>query len=546
MILKQLFEINKLVKYVTKVNPSTILIIRANLRKKDISISSKYIKDIKEGLPGCHISLLIRDEDIAAAAAVLNNDKNIDKLLTFSLPEGGYFPITLWKLGKERKFDLVIIFIDITPQKQYLPQLVASIVFNSSQKIMVTSKGWFTWEHKLSWSFLKLCILEIIKKFIRWFSYPFIMNLFRWLKLLPKRWQTIDPDKIKKILWVRLDHIGDVVWAISMIDPLRKRFPKAEIHALVGPWSAGIIWGDPRFSKVIIYKPFWHNREEEGYSVIEIEEEQQQIVSKLCNERYDIAIEPRGHRLDRWIAYCSGARFIVGSHDSLYDISKSSFLPVLDNIVFLTHCVNHRNEKKHAVKRNLDVAKALGCDIEGAVPKIFLRSQDMESAKTILESLGLRDGKDIIVAIHASSGEIQRMWSKNNFISIIKTLLKNYGMKILLVGGPSDKTLTMDIEKEVKADGFRDIYNIAGRTSLTELAGLFTMIDLLVSNDSGPVHIAAAVGTPVVGIYKSELAPFHAPYGSIHKVVSTGLGCSNINHITPTEVIDAVKSALNL
>ena len=293
----------------------------------------------------------------------------------------------------------------------------------------------------------------------------------------------------KNILIVRTDRIGDVVLTLPLIQVLRKKFPLARISFLARSYTNDVVEGQPGLDDVVLYdndgvqKPF------------------RMILSELVKSKFDVAVVayPRFRiALLLWLARVSTR---VGSGYRWY-----SFL-------FNKRVFEHRKTAtKHEFEYNLSLLKELGCDVPpGTIPTMTIPSDAMKMVVEERKRLKISN-KDTMVILHPGSGGSARDWSPVNFTSLAHRFAE-IGWKVVVTGAAGEEDLVQRVADASNAS----IGSSVGRLSLKGLAAFIKTAELFVSNSTGPLHIAAAVGTPVIGFYPPILACSPQRWGPIAK-----------------------------
>jgi lipopolysaccharide heptosyltransferase II len=203
------------------------------------------------------------------------------------------------------------------------------------------------------------------------------------------------------------------------------------------------------------------------------------------------------------------------------------------------------------VERLLQLIEPLGITASGYALEFPLEPEDIHFASELLQRHGV--GKDEVkIVVHPGGKKPTKLWPLSNFISLIDILIKDMGARIILVGSADEVGMANTIEAQVK----KEIINITGTHSLSQLAAVIKRADLMVSNDSGPMHIAAAVGTPVVALFSgADIPHLWYPFGNIHRVIRKEVNCSPcfknqcgehrcMSEISVEEVFQAVRELL--
>jgi heptosyltransferase-3 len=451
--------------------------------------------------------------------------------------EGGRH--NLWHLfmfARSHPFDVAILYC---PKEQYLDRyfgLTVSFLFWKAQKkialiedhtglLQNVSIPRFLWKSKNK-------ILPIITAIV---FRPCISLRNR---LYGKR--VINPDRVKRILLIRLDHIGDVVMASSLIDPLREHFPNATIDLLIGPWSEALFATDSRIRKILTFAAPWHERRtqaERSRDNPAMPRHLSGLIHTLRKERYTIAIDSRGNFFDSIIAQQSGATIPAGTVGSFYNNG------IIDNTFLLTYPVAYGSEAHPAVEQHARLARALGCLVGAELTPRLQWGHDEEVA--VQEMLDTIKTRGIRIAVHMHSGDTARVWPKEKYSETLQKLSVMYGDRIcfFLLGSPDEKEKNESVMNDLPETV--QVYNFAGKLSLKQLPAFLADMDLFIGNDSGPVHIAGAVGTPVVALFIRDLSHIHAPRGENAIIITTSEDeTKNMATITVDAVVHAVEGLI--
>lgn len=341
----------------------------------------------------------------------------------------------------------------------------------------------------------------------------------------------------KNILIVRTDRIGDVVLTTPAIAALRKAYPKARISILVTPQTREIVEGNPDIDEVIIDDRKNRNRGLLGFL---------NLAGELRKRKFDLAVIFYTKKRTNLICFLAGIRERAG-----YRNNKFGFL--------LTHQIKDTRPEgaKHEAEYCFDVLRHLGLEIADSELKVFmpLQRQAEEWAQALLRERKIKDS-DILIAVHPGASCISKRWPAQSFAQVIN----GFGappFKIILVGAPDNQKIARQVLSVVKIP----VIDLTGQTSVAQLASLFKRCRLLISNDSGPVHLAVAVGTPVVSIFgrnQKGLSPARwKPLGKKDVVLHKEVGCEIclahdctldfkcLKAVRVDEVVAAARSLLN-
>jgi heptosyltransferase-3 len=284
--------------------------------------------------------------------------------------------------------------------------------------------------------------------------------------------------KYANILIARTDRIGDVVLTLPLVRVLRKEFPEARISFLVRTYTKEIVEGQPGINRVVLYdtpggvKPFFS------------------MLSEFRQAKFDAAVVafPRFRlALLLWLARVPDR---VGSGYRWY-----SFL-------FSKRVYEHRKTaQRHEFEYNLSLLRSLGCTVPtGIVPSIEVAEPAKRTASAEMKRLGL-PGRNPLALLHPGSGGSARDWSPQNF-GLLARALCDAGWDVVVTGASGEEALVCEVVERSGGTARSSV----GVLTLNELAAFIKLSRLFVSNSTGPLHIAAAVGTPVIGFYPSIVA----------------------------------------
>ncbi|BCA54245.1 putative Lipopolysaccharide heptosyltransferase II [Nitrospira sp. KM1] len=334
-------------------------------------------------------------------------------------------------------------------------------------------------------------------------------------------------EDYRRILFVKPSSLGDIVHAMPALAALRRRYPAAAITWLVKrEWSAIVerIEGVHRTWSVDRGFAGWLSQ-----------------IPALRKEQFDLAVDLQGLLRSAFMAWGSGAGRRVGfaraREGSPWFYSDRIEVPTPD---------------MHAVDRYLLIAKALGATL-GGNPEFSFRIPDSDhiTVDRLLRDAGLEIGRPWI-AMNVSARWPTKRWPAGSFAAVADRIQEERLGAVVFTGGPAERG---DAER-VKALMRTKPMDITGASSVGVLPALLSRASVLVTNDSGPMHVAAAVGTPVVAVFGPTSPARTGPYGSGHRVLKTSIPCSPcfsrtcrnavtlecLHLVSPEQVMAAVES----
>ena len=304
------------------------------------------------------------------------------------------------------------------------------------------------------------------------------------------------PGPVHRILVIKLRAVGDVLLSTIVTKNLRLAYPLAQIHYLTERPSLDVLKGNPFVDDVLVY-----DRETMSGPA---------LIRAVRHGRYDVVIDLFGNPRTALLTRLSGARQRVG-----FRFRGRTYAY---NIV-----VEPRGNMVHNTEFNLDALGALGVAIQDRSIYFSFDDGDARYVESFLPP-GFARGS-FVVCINSGGGWYTKRWGLERFAALADTLVEEYGARIVLPWGPGQLPEAEEIRKAMTRDAF-----IPPATTLCQLGALLKRCSIVVSNDSGPMHIAAAVGTPVLGIYGPTDPLLQGPYGDNHVVVrNEGLDCLGCN-----------------
>jgi heptosyltransferase-1 len=323
----------------------------------------------------------------------------------------------------------------------------------------------------------------------------------------------------KKILVVKPSSLGDIVHSLPFLNSIRKCFPDAKIHWIVAGGFDDLLVGHPMLDKLwVINKDQWKRLSAAGKTIKEI----RGLYRDLKGEKYDLVVDLQGLLRSGLLTAATGCKTRVGFKEA----REGSRL-------FYTHTVEGGRDI-HAVERYLRVASFLGCgDTEVSFPL------PMEPYPVPFE-------EDYAVLVPGARWKTKK-WPASKFARLAARL----PIKSIIVGGKSDR----QIARQIAAESRRKAISLAGKTTLKELSGIIRKARFVVTNDSGPMHLAAAHGVPVFALFGPTNPVTTGPYGRGHTVITAGVECSPclkrrcddlrcMEKISVDRVLEAIKNTI--
>ena len=315
----------------------------------------------------------------------------------------------------------------------------------------------------------------------------------------------------QRILLVQLDHLGDAILTTAMLAPLRRRYPAAFIDVLASPWNEAVFRACPEIDTVHVSRCNRFARDgRRGWLRATLA-----WGLRLRRYRYDLAIDLRGEFPLAVLLWLSGARRRLGwacGGGGFLLTASPAYVPERPEV-----------ESRAALLAELDIWPAAG---EPAWRPHFQVSKEAQAAATqrwnTLRETESRPGPRIV--FHVGAGTAAKLWPAEHWRELLGRTLTEFDAKVVLVGSPGDRIIAQRI---LGAEAWPRVVDTTGRLSIAELAGVLHQAELMVGADSGPAHLAAAVGTPVVCLFSgTNSARQWQPWGPQVTVLRQPVACS--------------------
>jgi len=342
-------------------------------------------------------------------------------------------------------------------------------------------------------------------------------------------------EGIKNILIIKPSSLGDIVLALPALTALRKSFPDAKISWLIRPEFAALLENHPHLNEIIPFdRKFlgkaWFHPGASGSLV--------SLIRQLRRAKFDAVIDFQGLFRTASLAWLSGCKKRFGMANAREFANH-----------FYTHKVTQTQDCIHMVDYYLKIIQAAGASdlsVQFVLPHY---PEAAEAVGRLLASHGI--AHDNYVVLVPGSAHEDKRWPVERFAALTEKISSQFGLSLIAIGTESEAGLIQKLQNLSKVT----IENFAGRTSLSELICLLKRSRLVVSNDTGPGHIAAALGTPLLLIFGSTNPTRVAPYGRSECLVARepytrGLKINstdpkhNVDTITLDEVYQKVREQL--
>lgn len=343
----------------------------------------------------------------------------------------------------------------------------------------------------------------------------------------------------RNLLCVRLDSMGDVLMTTPALRALKNSIPNARLTLLTSPAGAEVAALIPEVDAILVYEAPWMKVEAATRGA------DLSMLGQLSALKFDAAVifttSTQSALPAALLCYLAGIPLrLAHARENPYHL-LTDWVPDSEP----------STPVRHEVRRQLDLVAAAGARTADERLSLAVPRWANARVEALLAELGLGAGCRWI-AVHSGASAASRRYAPEHFAAVIDTLWHEQKVRCVLTGSERERGLVASIEEQTRAP----LIDLAGRLELAELAALVGQTSLLISNNSGPVHIAAALGTPVVDIY-ALTNPQHTPWQVPHRLLTHEVPCRNclkstcpeghhdcLRLIPPQEVVDAATSLL--
>jgi ADP-heptose:LPS heptosyltransferase len=317
----------------------------------------------------------------------------------------------------------------------------------------------------------------------------------------------VPPRGPKRILLLRMERIGDLLMALPGIGDIRDAWPNAEMDLVVGSWNASLAGAVAGVSRVETVDAAWLAREGAGRALPAL----LRTARGWRRRDYDLAINFEPDIRTNLVLALSGAAWTAG-----YWTGGGG--PLLDQALAF-------DPRIHTTAN----ARRLAAAVTGTAPRTEARSLlEVDSEAATEAAQVVAHGRAPLIGIHASGGREIKQWPIERFAAVGRRLLEATAGTVVLTGAPADRLLVDAVCALLPAGRAIDASRAGG---LLTTAAILQRLEVLVTGDTGPMHLAAAVGTPIVAVFGPSDPARYAPLGPHDRVVRTDLPCAPCNRV---------------
>jgi predicted lipopolysaccharide heptosyltransferase III len=306
----------------------------------------------------------------------------------------------------------------------------------------------------------------------------------------------------RNILAIKLRYLGDVLLATPALHALKVAFPEARLTVLVNRGTDDILRGNPHVDEIL---PL------DRGSILQ----QSRFILDIRRRRFDTVVDLTDGDRAAFLTWISGASVRIGFNAEQRWTGRCYTTVVTGGAGV------------HRIERDLAALAPLGIEARDRIPQIWLGPEDDARVDQLAAQLGIPRDRSWVV-IQPGARYWFKAWPPQRFAEVADRLNERFGCQVLVAGSPQEAALTQAVADHAKSR----LLNIAGRSDVRTLAALFKRSSLFVGNDTGAMHIAAAVGTPVVGLFGPSNPVEWGPRGGRAETIYKGLDCRICFHPT--------------
>jgi heptosyltransferase-3 len=313
---------------------------------------------------------------------------------------------------------------------------------------------------------------------------------------------------VKNILVIKLRHIGDVLLTVPVFRALRKSFPDAHISALVNAGTEEVLIGNSLIDDIIIF-----DRRVKAAPTGKKFSQEITFLRDIRSKGFDMTVDLTSGDRAAILGLASGARYRIAYHPE-GGFAGKRFL--------YTHLAD-KDGSQHMVMQNLDVVKQFGITTEDLMVDFFVPDDAKEFAGNVFKKHSI-NASDTVIHIHPTSRWLFKCWKDEYMAQVIDWLLDK-GSRVIVTASPDEHEMQKARNIISLLHDTSKIIDLCGKTTIKQLAAVSARSNLFLGVDSAPMHIAAAVNTPVVALFGPSGEEQWRPWGRGHSTLIKKLGC---------------------
>ncbi|MER8467291.1 glycosyltransferase family 9 protein [Mesorhizobium sp. M1396] len=340
-------------------------------------------------------------------------------------------------------------------------------------------------------------------------------------------------NEIRSILVIQTKYIGDVTLTSALVRNLRLCYPQASMTMICAPGLKQFVVAQNIADVAVGFE--FRGR---GRPLLKRLKEYYAVISDLRGRKFDLSIDLTDTRTSRIIHHLIGSPLRVGFDPPEHPLKFWEIQPA--NVLAATF--GHGGA--HYLYRYLSPLGALGLEIQDPTPRLQPTKVAQEECARLLSENAL--AKKSYVAVHAGARSEGRRWPPQHFAAVIDEVYAKTGLRSLIIGGPDEKLVAQSIIETATSP----VATVVGKASLEVLVALLAEAAIFLGNDSGPMHVAASVGTPAVGLFGLQSPALWGPFGVPNRTLRPPMPCPSIapcNHcVQRLQVAEVAEATLDL
>jgi len=308
---------------------------------------------------------------------------------------------------------------------------------------------------------------------------------------------------MRSVLIIKLRYIGDVLLATPTVRAIKAARPDVRITMVVNRGTEDVLSGNPDMDEIVVL--------DKGSLAA-----QWRLIAGLRRRRFDTVIDLTDGDRSAFLSWISGAPVRIGFNDE-HRWRECCYTQVIQPVPGM----------RHRIDRDLEVLKPINIQAGSKDPQLWLTPEEEDSADQLLDQLGVQRSQSIVM-LQPGARYWFKAWPPERFAELADRLMSQYGCQVLIGGSDQDIDLAQQIRQMAKC---RPII-MAGRTTIKQFAAIAKKSALFIGSDSGAMHVAAAIGTPIVALFGPSNPAEWGPKGAHAEVLYKGVDCRACFHPT--------------
>ena len=312
----------------------------------------------------------------------------------------------------------------------------------------------------------------------------------------------IEPAAIKRILVHGANWVGDALMTTPALSSIRRALPGASISVLTVPWVEGVYRGHPHLDQTILYERSGRHRGTAG---------KRQLIRELCLLPFDMLLLFPNSFESAWLGFLARIPVRAGYASD-------------GRATLLTHGIKRdkRIGERHQVAYYLGLPQSLGWKVGERKLSLPTFRQDEEKARQLLASKGWQEGRPLVAFAPGASYGPAKKWDSSRYAQVADGLVGDHSAQVAIIGSQKDRGEAEDMLSRMRGEA----WDLTGGTTLGQLAALLAHSSLLITNDSGAMHVAAAAQTPILALFGPTDPAKTSPYGVRYRILRDPVPCS--------------------